>query len=448
MADKPRAIERVSEWKTGEFAHKLSPADQRLASALASTSAPLQVDQLLTGLRVHATSWVGVVQFEGLELRVIPKLVGEELGVLAMLDYARGYRAVQRNDGLRSLKAEGSNFIDLIAWLLADECERIMRGGLLQDYVSRDEALPILRGRLRLLDQMRYRHGWVTPLECSYDDLLTDVTENRWLGAGLTVALRVCRHEVVRRRVAILHGLFDEACRVSSFDLGDLGTFEYHRRNEHYRAGHGWARLLLEGMAVSDLYAPGPSHSFAFLIDMDVVFEQFVTQLLRDEFAGSDVRVRAQVQDSSLIFNDRTGRPYASLRPDVVLEREVAGVVRRLPVDAKYKLYDQRKVDGGDLYQTLLYGQAYQQNDRLGDAFLLYPSGLDQNAPTPIAFRGRDGTKRGRVHVHPIAVPSVLRDIRQGGHASVDRALRAELDSSLTPLRRQQRSVGIGALGA
>ena len=69
-----------------------------------------------------------------------------------------------------------------------------------------------------------------------------------------------------------------------------------------------------------------------------------------------------------------TNRSYQSIRPDIVVERRNAvGASVRLPIDAKYKLYEDAKVSASDLYQAFIYGYAYGSTTT-GRAYLLFPS--------------------------------------------------------------------------
>ena len=234
---------------------------------------------------------------------------------------------------------------------------QIAKQGILQDYVTHEEALPRVRGRLLAYEQATRQFGQAQTLECRFDDLETDIPENQLLTAGLGMAKRVVRDEQVRRQVARAHATYAEVADPTPA-LIDPPAFDYNRRNERYRPAHVIARMLVESLSVNDLYAPGSGDSFAFLLDMNRLFEDFITQVLMDAFRDSDVRVRAQRRDGTLITDARTGRPYAAIIPDILLESGTAPV-RRVPVDAKYKLYDERKIDQGDIYQTFFYAWAY-----------------------------------------------------------------------------------------
>ena len=341
----------IAEWATRLIPDvELTDADRRLATALAAGDPRLLVDDLREGVRVTARSWVGVVRFETFGVSVVPKLAGGNLGVLRMLQYASGLHALDRLETQRTLEtAKVGQLVDLLGLLLAEATSRLLRDGLLSDYVSREETLATMRGRLRLDEQMRRRYLQIDRLECRFDEHDTDIVENRLLGAALAIARRVCADDDVRRRVGRYHTVLNEVCEPGEFDPESASLeLTYHRRNQHYRTAHALSWLFVRTLAVNNLYEAGSIGSFAFLLDMNLLFEQFVTRLLVDALAGTGVDVRAQYRDQTLIVEEPLLRRYAGVVPDILLESDDVHGRRRVPVDAKYKLYDEGKLDPAD----------------------------------------------------------------------------------------------------
>ena len=166
-----RPVFEIAEWETLQIdGEVLTPSDQRLKEELESgEEGRLLVDELRTGVRVTARSWVGIVRFERFEVRVVPKLAGNNIGLVEMIEFATGLDSLRRSSSARSLHAEGTGLFDLIALLLAEGTELILRGGLLADYVEREDELPVLRGRLLGDQQMLRRFGQVDRLVCRFD---------------------------------------------------------------------------------------------------------------------------------------------------------------------------------------------------------------------------------------------------------------------------------------
>lgn len=411
-----RLPEVLTEWERGRYIPdvSLNPRETDLAIALGDGDR-LIIEAIAGGIRVSATSWIGVVRLRDVELRVEPKYAGGDLGVLRMLDYASGLPALHTYDAVRTLHTEGRSLVDLLGWLLAERTSRVVRAGLLADYVDREEDLRVIRGRLRILDQVRHHHGRIDVLECAYSEHETDILENRILAGALAAAARVCTDEEVLSRVRRLRPLLEEAADARGLDPESARQeLDYNRRNEHYRGAHEIAWLFLSRSGVDDVFAGGRTDSYAFLLDMNQLFEDFVTRLLRDALEPAGTRVLAQRRDRTIVENELTNRPYSAIIPDILLDDRGSYGRVRLPVDAKYKLYDQRRVDPSDVYQAFFYAYAYH---RIHDAahgvpaaLLLYPSA---KGGTHVALKVRraDGAATARIRVVGIDIPAAIRAI-------------------------------------
>ncbi len=92
------------------------------------------------------------------------------------------------------------------------------------------------------------------------------------------------------------------------------------------------------------LFAPGETRSFSFLLNMNQLFERFVTRVVEQVLPAARYRVTSQLSFRSVVWNVSSQRPYTNIIPDVVVERRGASDCR-VAIDAKYKLYDERGFD-------------------------------------------------------------------------------------------------------
>lgn len=356
-----------------------SPSDQALGDTLGGRESKLHLQWLHDGtLRIGSRSWIGVVRLDQVEIRIRPKYAGGDRGVLQMLDFASGVGALRRVDSLRTLAVGAPNLADLICLLLAEEAEAIIREGILQDYITHEDAISVVRGRLLAEQQARRRYGQLDQIECRYDDYETDILENRIVAAGLEAAYALCSDPRIARRVRRCLAAFLDVCRPAGSNDLEAATFrlEYGRRNGNYQAAHQWALLLLQRRYVEDLYLQGQRSSFAFLLDMNVLFERYIAHLVETSCFGRGIAVDVQRSRSSIIVDAATGQSYSTVRPDVVLRFASGNVRAARPLDTKYKLYDGKKVDSSDIYQCLLYSYAFTDGSDLAErrAILVYPS--------------------------------------------------------------------------
>lgn len=418
----------LGEWQTRLLeGQTLTQADQQLKQTLEAGEGRLLVDELRSGVRITARSWVGVVRFEGFEVRVVPKLAGDNLGLVEMIQFATGLDALRRTSSARTLHADGASLMDLLALLLAEATEDILRGGILADYVEREDQLPVLRGRLLGDQQVLRRYGQIDRIFCRFDEHEQDITDNRLIGAALERCSTRVTHETVRRRARRLLTVFQEVCQPSELHLDavrDQGI-SYHRLNEHYRTGHELSWLLLNGLGTRDLLSAGNTRCFAFLIDMNRLFETFVFRLVERLLAGTGLRVHYQLRDNSIIVHASTNQPYSRVIPDLLIEQPRATGSSRIAVDAKYKLYDERKLDSGDVYQGFLYAYAFGSADGrdLPSALILYPTSSKSSQATRLRVRSTQPSAGAEIVALGLPIPEALAEITAGSRGPVTRAV-------------------------
>lgn len=369
-------------------------------------SAGLTIDLATKGrLGITASSIVGAISLPGLDLVIEPKLRTDR--ILFLLAYGRGLRLRDERAALR--KKEG--IVEAFAALFLASVERVVRRSLLQGYLTKDEAVAGLRGRLRFAEQIRRRHGLPIPLEVTYDDYSGDIAENRLLKAALRClsAMRF-RSTGVHQRVRRLLSSFELVSDVR-YDRQRLPKISVTRLNERYRESLELARLVLQNSS-PDLRS-GSVRVPGFFFDMNKVFEDFVFAAIGDALTASSVPGERWLQGASLPLDERgLVRPEPDL--SLWLHRHCVFVG-----DVKYKRTHQGEIT--DLYQLVAYCSA----SGLHQGLLVYAS----QTAGPSLHRVRHGGPDLRVEEISLELPraallarcaylaSLVRAMSQGGQS-------------------------------
>jgi 5-methylcytosine-specific restriction enzyme subunit McrC len=432
-------IVEIGEYKTRELdGIEPTPEDEALATRLQKSDSPRLVVDWLRGHRaqVVASSFVGVVRFSGFTVKVLPKLAGGSLNVLQMARLTRGLPALRDIAQRQHLAVHESGLLDLICREVTVTAERVLQRGLLAEYVELEDALPYLRGRLLLDRQARRRMMRAEVLECRYDEHTTDIPENQLLALALAEVRRACDDPQTRRRAVSVSGDFSSACGTDMPDWQHYAEQQrvWTRRNDYYRDAHASAELLLRGLSPDNIFSAGEARLSAFLIDMNPLFERFVTWLVTKLLDGSHHQVRPQQSSGSVLVYADTGAVYGRIRPDLLITHRNG---TRLPVDAKYKLYADKKISPDDVYQLAVYALAYGSTHGAGRAVLIYPSEGPVN-DRPIRVQHVAGTSRAVLEVVSVDLPGMLNELSDSGHDGPD------FDG---PLARGLRETLMGALG-
>ena len=410
-----RLLGPLTEW-TSKVYHgvALTPQDRAVVEKWsASADDRLQIEELRRGLRVRTRSWVGVVRLPTVEIRVVPKVPGDLLGLVRLLEYASGLDAlIHLSDGA-TLEASGDSLLELVVLLFVEASERVLRRGLLSGYVEREDDLPIVRGRILGDRQLLERFGQLDRIICRFDELEHDVVENQLLTAALQVASSRVTSVGLRRRISRLRGVLEPICDTDQLNLaGARTTMTYNRLNAHYETAHQLGWLLFDALGIDDLFAPGEAQSFSFLLNMNQLFERFVTRVVEQVLPAARYRVTSQSLFKSVVWNVSSQRPYTSIIPDVVVERrgESNG---RVAIDAKYKLYDERGFDQGDIYQTFLYAFALGATALGGvpTSLLLYPATAEEPRSTRLRIRRLSGGVGAEIVGIGLPVAALLKEL-------------------------------------
>lgn len=304
---------------------------------------------------LKATSYAGAIRVGDLAVMIRPKIPLENLFYMLSagqtdLDFGTSLIGFEEDELLPALAA-------FYERLVADTLKR----GVLSAYKEHNETLVALRGRIDVPAMLR-TGGMPAPIPCRFDELSIDIAENQILrtaAVALTtypdVAPAVRRN--LRRAVGVLDG-------VRIVDPRAIPPINLTRLNRYYEPALRMAGVILRSGGVRD--RTGTLEASTFLIDMNRLFEQFVTVQLRRLLAG-----KLEVRDQEQTYLDVAHK--IPMRPDLVFYRRGEPV---LVADIKYKLTDDGLGRNADYYQVLAYCEAVG----VSSGFLIYSS--EVSAPT------------------------------------------------------------------
>ena len=168
---------------------------------------------------------------------------------------------------------------------------------------------------------------------------------------------------------------------------------------------------------------------------MNLLFEQFLWRVLNTLCTRENLRVRYQLKNRSVLWNGLKNKPYSSIIPDFLIDNpsdrsETQGC---LPIDAKYKLYDELKVGNADIYQCFLYAFAYEQPHSRGfpRALLLYPATKDEISEQVVEIRNMSSKTLGTVYAMSIPIPSLLQEVMKNIPGVVSNTIVARINDAL-----------------
>jgi 5-methylcytosine-specific restriction enzyme subunit McrC len=308
---------------------------------------------------IKARSFVGVIILPtGRTLSIYPKIAIPTLFALI----ARVYDPNQEIfNNLPHPYTTVETLFEFIVSFFASHVEDLIARGLLRGYQSEIEESQAIRGRLLISEPLPPRPGLYDRHWCSYRHFTPDIFENRillWTAYSLRQWQYTDQH-LSTRLYRLQHALADVQLDQNARILYD--QLRFHRLNDFYQPALTLAKLLLDHLSFTGTQGSEPF--FAFMIDMNLLFQQYLTAVLKEELQKFGYQVNEQ-EHHMLDFNDQIW-----VRPDLIIYR---GQKPCLIIDAKYKLSAALE----DIYQMIAYCHALNHNQ----AILIHPASED--APT------------------------------------------------------------------
>ena len=315
--------------------------------------------------QVSAHDYVGSINVAGLQVLVRPKIPLRNLFLLLEV----GLRDRDWHEDFVRFEATGGLLPAFVSFF-ARTTETTLARGLYHSYREQHDRLIALRGRIDIARQFT-QPGLAIPTACRFTEFTADLIENSFLKAAVSRSLRVAGVQAIDRRRLMQHLVTLEDVADVRHHHSDHDRVVFSRLNEHYRPALSLARLVLANLTLQDTV--GETQASAFMLDMNELFERFVTQRLRRALRG-----RLEVKDQHRDKLDVDGT--VAIKPDLLLR---SGGTPKFVGDIKYKLTDETATGRHpDYYQLLAYATAFD----LPEGVLIYCLDANDNAPA-----GADG---------------------------------------------------------
>lgn len=324
---------------------------------------------------LRARGVVGVIAAAGCQLEILPKIEG--LGDREPEDADLRRRLIHMLGVVHDLPIDAGSMAQLgwqrdtvLELLIRLFCQRLadaMRQGMPRRYKENEDDLPSLRGRLDVTRQFS-RHA-VSPqkLACRFDELSPDIALNRVMRAAITRLLRLAQAPDNQRLLRELSFVYADVANVPVNALR-WNQITLDRTNQRWRDLLAFARLFLSDRHQQT--SAGSIDGHALLFEMNTLFENYVTRLLRRALAEKGLQIVAQGGHRDCLFEGETGR--FRTKPDVIIWQGDQVV---MIIDTKWKrmtpqIDDPKQgVSQGDVYQLMAYSQLYNCRN----VMLLYP---------------------------------------------------------------------------
>lgn len=333
---------------------------------------------------IRFCEYVGVLQVGNTIIEILPKTDKHndaELwrDVLIGMVRAVGTFKVQAPTS-SNLQIKPNSILDLYIELFCDEIQHLQHQGLVKQYRKVTENSYALKGnilfakhlQINLVHQERF---FTTHTIYDHDHQLHKI-----LYKALLLVSRLNTNPALKSRIGSIlldfPGQKDIAVTQATFD-----RLSFNRKTERYRQAIEIARLLL--LNYHPNVSQGTNHVLALMMDMNLLWERFVLQSLRERLYKEKLTVNGQ--DFKNFWRPDYGEKQ-TLRPDIIINKNEADCV---VLDTKWKNIGTGNPAPDDLRQLYVYHDYYHAKR----VALVYPCAIEMRKGTFFTPENKPGDK-------------------------------------------------------
>ena len=314
---------------------------------------------------IQAQNYVGIIQTKnGTTIEILPKIKNisnEEVKKILLKMLKTLKKSPFKNFNIANLQNTKLPLLEIFISMFLDELSNLIKKGIKSDYITKEENLKFLKGKLKIAQQIKHNTIHKERFCVEYDEFLNDRIENRLIKTTLQYLYKKAKTNKNQQRIREYLFVFDEIS-ISYDPKIDFDKIKSNRQMKDYAQILLWCKTFLFDNSFSPY--KGSDVAFALLFDMNLLFESYVFDYLKRN--GKFDNITAQDKKYYLAYQNNKGK--FRLKPDIVINGG------KIILDTKWKLLSEDKTHQGisqaDMYQLYAYGTKYQECEKL---FLIYP---------------------------------------------------------------------------
>jgi 5-methylcytosine-specific restriction enzyme subunit McrC len=301
---------------------------------------------------LKAQQYCGILNFDNQDFYILPKIANhndeQNLNIfIYMLMYA--YDVKLSNEQIASCQnQEKHTILEVFVQMFANGLLQELKKGMYKKYMTEQDNLSVLKGKYLINKNLKYNFI-KNRIYCEYDEFSPNNELNQFFLYAVKYLQKFVKDKKLLKQCELI---FDEV-EYKSVDINKL-NIHFDRLNVRFKTSFEVAILLLKQ---SIPLFNQDKKSFAFLFDMNVLFEKFIARIVKEEYDNVEVPIKSK----------KFGELY--LKPDIIVKS------KNLIIDCKYKILEKSSIASrDDRYQMYVYANNFKN---INSTILLYPRHLD-----------------------------------------------------------------------
>ena len=315
--------------------------------------------------------FVGVIQVDNLTIEILPKIDRYEAEdkenktkwrdvLLEMLKVTKKLKIQQV--GHANVSRQSIHLLDIYFEWFLNEVQLLIHQGLIKQYYKETGNVKALKGKLEFAGHINKNLVHKERFYTTHQVYDKDHLIHQVLGQALEIIATLSKGNYLYSKCKTVQLNFPEVKSIKANE-NTFTRIPKSRKTAPYDNALAIARLIILNYGPN--VSSGSEKMLALLFDMNSLWEEYVLVRLKQVCQDNDIEVYGQ--NSKGFWNGIT------IRPDIVLKKQIEGKMETVIIDTKWKNIDQSQPSTHDLRQMYVYNEYWESRKSL----LLYPSNID-----------------------------------------------------------------------
>ena len=338
------------------------------------------------GLYIKPYNFIGSIQLSKHRINIFPRFDHNFRRLIPMILFTKDIKFGHFKKDIQTHSSEQDLF-EIIIQLFLEEVKVLFNRNFAKNYIKKNENIKVMKGRIDFTSQITKNYLRSDKIFCNYEELDTDIIENKVILEALNVCLKKTNNDKTKRNIRIIKSMMESYC--TPYKKSVFPKIKYNRLNHYYKEVHYYCKIIIENIGIDNLYEQGRFvGKYSILSDMNKLFEEFVSCLCK-KYLSNKYKVYSQYKVNRSIV-DNNDKYYSSIIPDILLVNDNEYVI----MDTKNKDYGHKKVSNNDIYQLNFYGRYFSdmyelnKNIKIKIIYPLYKQGeINENYKDTIIIK-------------------------------------------------------------
>ena len=304
---------------------------------------------------ICTTSFVGVIKYGELQLNIVPKIIGnlqEESStsclknLIFMLRYIKKLNI--RNIDEAELGKTNNPFLEVLIAHYTNTLLDALHRHIPHNYETYEENLNTLKGKIVFTQHLKNNVTNQAQIYCRFDEFTANNLLNQVLKYVAFALSKITQVSGTYNKLKRILAIYEDVS-LRNIRYEESKEVILNRNQIAFNEPLKLAQMFLEHSAIS--FHEHTFTNLAILFDMDLLFEEFVANVLVEKFGSENVKP----QEPREIITKNNEFPVSyNIKPDILFKKEII-------IDTKYKILDlpEKKPSSADIYQMLAYAHFY-----------------------------------------------------------------------------------------